>query len=327
MSPSPLGTGDPSGLAQCRPCGCCHLLCELTVCVSPLVSRRSYFLGVSILSGSYGLSTSTSSAEWHFNKVEPLPFPWPQSTRAVFSIMIISVKWWQHRLLAIGLIWARVPTLTRAPTLTRVPTLTRAHACVHATSTLHLKSILKIKRVQGYYSRFFSKLLSPKTKTSLYLLLTICSGFFVCLFWVCCCCCSPQKSKRKRWRKGGRWDRKIPVLRYLAYMWNSQNALYTEKIVPFFILDLNFSSIHCYAVSIWLAATQPPPPHMADDLWSPASILLPRNSQIVYTTPWVCASQLSIQKENVCLRNTNYCKYSEQWAWINSIHIMRKMEY
>lgn len=37
VSTSPLGTGDPSGLAQCRPCVCCHLLCELIVCVSPLV--------------------------------------------------------------------------------------------------------------------------------------------------------------------------------------------------------------------------------------------------------------------------------------------------
>lgn len=190
---------------------------------------------------------------------------------------------------------------------------------MHATRTLHLKSILKIKRVQGY-SGLLSKLLSPKT--SLYLLLTICFGFFVVVVVL-------HRSQRGRGEERGEgWDGKIPVLRYLAHMWNIQNALYTKKIVPFFILDLNFSSIHCYAVSIWLAATQPPPPHMADDLWSPASILLPRNSQIAYTTPpRVCASQLSIQKENVCLRNTNYCKYSEQWAWINSIHIIRKMEY
>lgn len=99
--------------------------------------------------------------------------------------------------MTIGLTWAHVPTLTRA------------HACMHVTHTLHLKSILKIKRVQGY-SGLHNKLLSPKTKTSLYLLLTICAVF---LF-------STEESQIGRGEERGKdgIERWIPVLRYLAHM-------------------------------------------------------------------------------------------------------------
>lgn len=72
--------------------------------------------------------------------------------------------------------------MTTGLTWARAPTLTCAYVCMHVAHTLHLKSILEVKRVQGY-SGLHSKLLSPKTKTSLYLLLTICAGFFIFIFY------------------------------------------------------------------------------------------------------------------------------------------------
>lgn len=111
------------------------------------------------------------------------------------------------------------------------------------------------------------------------LLLLFCFGFVL----------HKRKSKRESWRKGEWRNRKMDISLkvYSSYVNHSKCTLY-GKDCSFFILDLNFSGIHGYAVSIWFAATQPPPLHMADDLWSPASILLPRNSQIVYTTPPAC---------------------------------------